>query len=730
MRERASPDLFARLPGHLQSRDAEAGHALEALMGVLRSELRHVEQDLDQLYDNWFVETCEPWVLPYIADLLGARPMREIGADQAGLLRAYVANIHQYRQAKGTAAVLEQAARDVSGWACVAVEFFQRLATSQHVNHLRADAPAFADLRQPGIADSRGPFSPQAHAPAAGAPDGWAGRYNIPHLGLFVWTRPAMPLWPVASGAPGAQGGPVAHRDAGAPTRLRFDPLGRDLALVNRPRADTTLAGRVDPGMVPAPLRREAIHAALNAARQTGTTPDHWFETAPPFRVRLDGVDLPPARLHGCDLSADASGQWRAPATPGEVLVDPELGRLSLHPDDAGKSVETGFAVARGFDIGGGAYDRRDSLALWQSDLFIPGEAPPWRIGVSKIAGSVIAGPVTDDPELAVVTTLREAVGQWNAQAGPGARGLIVVLDNASYDEALHGVRSVILPPGARLAIVAAAWVAGPTGSARLSPVHRRPVLRGPILVEGQEAGEAGAGELILDGLVVGDRIEARAGGDLGALRLYNCTVGFRDGRLDRPVTSGGANARLSLTLYRSILGAIALPEATGPLTITRSILGEDRSADASGAGALLFNAPGMDAQIADSTLLGGLTCRTLHAENTLLAGRVEVAHRQTGCVRFSWAAPGSALPRCYRCQPEPGSSPPPHPVFASTRFDDPGFARLRLSTPAAILEGAEDGMEMGAGHADRAPARRANIADAMQDFAPLGLTPGIIYMD
>lgn len=38
--------------------------------------------------------------------------------------------------------------------------------------------------------------------------------------------------------------------------------------------------------------------------------------------------------------------------------------------------------------------------------------------------------------------------------------------------------------------------------------------------------------------------------------------------------------------------------------------------------------------------------------------------------------------------------------------------------------------MEMGAGHADRAPARRANIADAMQDFAPLGLTPGIIYMD
>ena len=27
--------------------------------------------DLDQLYDDQFIETCAPWVIPYIGDLIG-----------------------------------------------------------------------------------------------------------------------------------------------------------------------------------------------------------------------------------------------------------------------------------------------------------------------------------------------------------------------------------------------------------------------------------------------------------------------------------------------------------------------------------------------------------------------------------------------------------------------------------------------------------------------------------
>jgi hypothetical protein len=37
--------------------------------------------------------------------------------------------------------------------------------------------------------------------------------------------------------------------------------------------------------------------------------------------------------------------------------------------------------------------------------------------------------------------------------------------------------------------------------------------------------------------------------------------------------------------------------------------------------------------------------------------------------------------------------------------------------------------MEMGVGYANRDPARRANIRDAIEEFAPFGLVPGFIYM-
>jgi hypothetical protein len=67
--------------------------------------------------------------------------------------------------------------------------------------------------------------------------------------------------------------------------------------------------------------------------------------------------------------------------------------------------------------------------------------------------------------------------------------------------------------------------------------------------------------------------------------------------------------------------------------------------------------------------------------------------------------------------------------VFVSTRFPDPGFGQLNLCTPLAILEGAEDGMEMGVGYANRDPARRANMRDAVQQFSPFGLVSGLIYI-
>jgi hypothetical protein len=97
--------LYRLLPAYLRNRDLEQGEPLRALLAVVEGELERIEADTAGLYDNWFIETCDEWVVPYIGDLLGVRPIR--GIPSAGVsARAYVANTIAYRRRKGTAVVL------------------------------------------------------------------------------------------------------------------------------------------------------------------------------------------------------------------------------------------------------------------------------------------------------------------------------------------------------------------------------------------------------------------------------------------------------------------------------------------------------------------------------------------------------------------------------------------------------------------------------------------------
>ncbi len=44
--------------------------------------------------------------------------------------------------------MLEQLSRDVTGWNCKVVEFFQNLITTQYVNHMRMNPTATVDMRK------------------------------------------------------------------------------------------------------------------------------------------------------------------------------------------------------------------------------------------------------------------------------------------------------------------------------------------------------------------------------------------------------------------------------------------------------------------------------------------------------------------------------------------------------------------------------------------------------
>ena len=85
--------LYALLPAVQRIRDAEQGQPLRALIGALAQELEALEENLEQLYDDQFIETCQDWVAPYIGDLVGYRTLH--GLSSHGFPNWFTIGINQ-----------------------------------------------------------------------------------------------------------------------------------------------------------------------------------------------------------------------------------------------------------------------------------------------------------------------------------------------------------------------------------------------------------------------------------------------------------------------------------------------------------------------------------------------------------------------------------------------------------------------------------------------------------
>ncbi len=137
--------LWSLLPALHRVRDAGRDE-LQELDALFAEQFAALEENSAQLYDDLFIETCADWVAPYIGDLIGYRTLHG-GVPAVASPRADVANTIAYRRRKGTATMLEQMARDVTGWPAHAVEFFEQMATTQNMNHIRLHAPATPDQK-------------------------------------------------------------------------------------------------------------------------------------------------------------------------------------------------------------------------------------------------------------------------------------------------------------------------------------------------------------------------------------------------------------------------------------------------------------------------------------------------------------------------------------------------------------------------------------------------------
>lgn len=697
--------IYTLLPAIYRLRDNAHGEPLRALIGAFAEQLEALEENVEQLYDDQFIETCADWVAPYIGTLIGYRPLHGV-APKVASPRAEVANTIGYRRRKGTALMLEQLAGDVTGWPARAVEFFELLTTTQYMKHTRLHAKATADLRDIGATFRvGGAFASFAHTAEMRAPEDRSGKYNIPNIGIFLWRLVPLrlsriPLTP----DPGDTSG----------RRFRFNPLGADIQLFRRNRTEASISHLADPINVPEPLSvRLTALAVKKSLASTTTAPDEIVdddyglgESFVLFREgQSDPVPVGDIRISDLRDVFDGGGTfagWNHEATvqAGQIGVDPERGRVLLGEASDGPLLATfHFGLTR--EIGGGEYERSPAnVDAAAQQLTISGGAA-LQPGLDALApgGRLSIGDSFTYQETPVLRVDGEADEQ--------APGHVVVV------AAINGVRPLI--------------AAG-----------------GEIVVD------IGArGKLVLDGLVISGgalRVVAPAAGSSPVeLVLRDCTL--VPGLTLDPDGSAGSPGEPSLivehpfakvTLERCITGSLRLVEDA-------EIEMRDCIVDAGSPEGVAFSGVADDEAGAtltanECTIVGKVRVRQIAlASNCIFFARlgpapgetwqaaVLVDRRQEGCMRFSYVPSGSITPRRYRCVP---SDDHPHafPHFTSLRYGTAPYGQLLRVTDEAIRAGADDGGEMGVLHALFQPQRETNLRIRLEEYLRFGLRAGFFY--
>lgn len=714
--------LYGLLPADIRQRDAAAGEPLRALLAIVEEQADLVEGDIRQMGENAFIETCEPWVIPYIGDLVGTVPIwdasrvtdggtaRELFPDLTGPdftptiglgARADTAKTLSYRARKMTPAMLEELARDVTGWRAHVVEFFEICRWFQWVrNHARFQAISFPDLRSVDRMERVWhAWDETAHFPAfspMGPFDGWHG---VEKLGIFLWRLLALPFRRLDARALAGAGD----------FRFYFHPLGRSVPLFSPSKPELDDVGLALEDDVPTPFRRARFFEILLGAG--GTLP---------FRIEVDGTEVPPARILCRNLDA-----WSQPAND-DVAVDPATGRLTLGPLLVpATTVLVDWHQGFPGGLGGGPYPRR----AWavRNDL---------GLQVFEVEATGAGG---------AFTSITAALAAWAASGGEDAT--IRILDSRTYAETL----AIDFDPAA-----------GTFLSIEAAERERPHLSLGAALII---TGTRPDASLTLSGLLVEGRVAIE--GDLGRLRLLHTTLvpgaSIVEPDPDEPLpiatpvepsitavdTLDGdpANTELRVEMAFAITGPLRLPRMSEALIALDSVVDGRGEAAIDGIG----GAVGPSAHLERCTLLGSTSLRMVRlATEVIFDGLVLTERRQEGCVRFSYVPPGSETPRRYRCQPELAERialdeagpltaveatalrtrirTRVRPDYTSENYPDPAYCQLTRRAAVEISAGAEDGSEIGAWSHLKQPQREANLRLRLEEYLPFGLEAGLIY--
>ncbi len=441
--------LYNLIPAIYRIRDEESNGPLRELLSVVTEQVDVIQRDMDRLYDNWFIETCDEWVVPYIGELVGHTPViptsgqitdPHVQARNRWLFpRREIANIVKYRRRKGTLPVLEEIALDTAGWSAFAVEFRKQVAATPDLRF--ADAESWDTLRLPNFRDAAqiarigGPFNMVGHTvnfrkesgigfqpvEARGRQAGSLS-HGLPihprKVGLWVWRMTVCSYTGVTPGC----------GEVGKTRYFTFHPLGLKVPLYNLPQLSK------DPEALAKECELPVALTWANLRDRHGHPCPNYYAAGRSLVIRINAekaycvgicpmvatgggfVEIPASRIRVGSLADGELASIDGRLTDEvPVCIDPVLGRFVVKSGLAApmcdKAIscddfEVTYHTAFGGDLGGGEYrrppDPRRKMATW---IVTPTE-PPVRVDARCSA----APQKPDDPAPPKGSTIDQAV--------------------------------------------------------------------------------------------------------------------------------------------------------------------------------------------------------------------------------------------------------------------------------------------------------------------------------
>jgi hypothetical protein len=750
-----SDRLYDLLPAVHRLRDADRGYPLRALLAVISEQVNVVDADIAQLYENWFIETCQDWVVPYIGDLVGYTPLYEAGETgcsqkERGLTRERllisrreVGNTVRFRRRKGTVAVFEDLSQAVAGWPARAVEFYRLLSFTQSINYLRMDRGRTIDIRDgDALDDLSTSFEEVAHLADVRCVNAlhFPEFYNLPSVGVFVWRLKTYSITEA----------PAFYDDAN-PNCYYFSALGNNTPLYNRARRTAVHPpGKLN---LPMPITRRGLkcYEASEESETENNGVPYYYGDGKSFEIWTGSPRtlVDPGSIVVADLT-----DWTYRPLPKQVAVDPELGRIAFPPTQARRQgVWVSYNYAFTADIGGGECDR---------PLSQPSNYSLYLVGPGE-----------------TFTRINDALTQWEKDNPVNA--VIEITDSGAYVEQIN----ISLKQGQTLQLRAANrkrpvirllnWQNAEPDDLTVigvAPVETPSAAVSPGAAAGIANVDGGNGSgaavdsttepnnwFTLDGIVVVGR-GVQVQGDLAGVVIRHSTLvpGWgMDCNCDPSHPSEPSleldNAPDCVRIEHSIIGSIEVNRDEVQEDPCRIYI-SDSIVDATSTDGIALGAPEKLCaysvlNIKRCTVFGQVETHAIElAENSIFRGVMRDCRRQQGCMRFCYVTPGSRTPRRYECQPDlveaavralnlpvaeqnallAQERARVEPDFNSIRYGRPTYCQLSDFCADEITRGADDQSEMGAFHDLYQPQRESNLRTRLDEYTPAGMTAGIIF--